>query len=383
MGVRFLGSARQNSNRDTTQNLLDSADSADIGPEAIMILSPAAPRAAFDPLPILLRGGRFAGLFAAVLLVALAGFARLAAAGPLDAVVGVRAVIPADARTAPVLGTARAGSGVVIDDAGLVLTIGYLILEAIEADILLPGARVVPAEVVAYDYETGFGLLRALVPLEIEPIALGGSAALSADTEVLVAGFSGFGGPGAVAGAHVVSRRDFAGYWEYLLPEAIFTAPPHQAFGGAALLGSDGKLLGIGSLAVGDAAAPQRFSPGNMFVPIDALKPILDDMIALGRSRRPPRPWLGLYSEDLNGRVFVNRVASYGPAAKAGVTANSVIVAVKGAPVRDLADFYRKLWALGPAGVEVPLTLMTSEGIQETTIRSADRYDFLKIESSY
>ena len=336
----------------------------------------AAPRTAFHPLSLLLRGGLFAGL----LLILFASFARLAAAGPLDAVVGVRAVIPEDARTAEFLGTARAGSGVVIGEGGLVLTIGYLILEAIEANILLPGQRVVPAEVVAYDFETGFGLLRALSPLGIAPIALGGSAALSADTEVLVAGF---GGQGAIAGAHVVSRRDFAGYWEYLLPEAIFTAPPHPAYGGVALLGRDGKLLGIGSLAVGDAATPNEFSPGNMFVPIDALKPILDDMIALGRSRTPPKPWLGVYGQDLRGRVFVNRVASYGPAAKAGVTANSVIVAVKGEPVRDLADFYRKLWALGPAGVEVPLTLMTPEGVQETTVRSADRYDFLKIGSSY
>ncbi|MHA1152586.1 MAG: S1C family serine protease [Alphaproteobacteria bacterium] len=345
-----------------------------------MIRLPVAPRAAFKPSPMPLRGGLFAAVLLAVLLPVLAGFPRPATAGPLEAVVGVRAVIPADARTAPVLGTARAGSGAVIGVGGLVLTIGYLILEAIEVDILLPGGRVVPAEVVAYDYETGFGLLRALGTLGIEPVALGGSATLTKDTKVLVAGFDG---PGAVAGAQVVSRRDFAGYWEYLLPEAIFTAPPHHAFGGAALLGPDGKLLGIGSLAVGDAAEPNQFSPGNMFVPIDALKPILDDMIALGRSRRPPRPWLGLYSEDLNGRVFVNRVASYGPAAKAGITANTVIVAVKGAPVHDLADFYSKLWALGPAGVDVPLTLMTAEGTQETTVRSADRYDFLKIEPSY
>ncbi len=341
-----------------------------------MIRLPAAPRAASHAISLLLCGGLFFGL----LLVVLAGIVRPAAAGPLDAVVGVRAVIPADARTAPVLGTARAGSGVVIGDGGLVLTIGYLILEAIEAEILLPGQRAGPAEVVAYDYETGFGLLRALGRLEIEPIALGASAALSADTKVLIAGF---GGPDVIAGAQVVSRRDFAGYWEYLLPEAIFTAPQHPGFGGAALLGPDGKLLGIGSLAVSDAAAPSQFSPGNMFVPIDALKPILDDMIALGRSRAPPRPWLGVYGEDLHGRVFINRVASYGPAAKAGVTSNSVIVAVKGEPVRDLMDFYRKLWALGPAGVEVPLTLMTPEGVQETTVRSADRYDFLKIDSSY
>jgi len=341
-----------------------------------MVRTPLTRRAARHLLSVILNGGLFAGLLLAVLICV----PRPAAAGPLDAVVGVRAVIPADARTAPVLGTLRAGSGVVIDDGGLVLTIGYLILEAIEAEILLPGERVVPAEVVAYDYETGFGLLRALGRLEIDPIALGSSAALSADANVLVAGF---GGPGAIAGAHVVSRRDFAGYWEYLLPEAIFTAPPHPAYGGAALLGRDGKLLGIGSLAVGDAATPNEFSPGNMFVPVDALKPILDDMIALGRSRTPPKLWLGVYGQDLRGRVFVNRVASYGPAAKAGVRANSVIVAVKGEPVRDLADFYRKLWALGPAGVEVPLTLMTPEGVQETTVRSADRYDFLKIDSSY
>jgi S1-C subfamily serine protease len=341
-----------------------------------MIRTPLAPSVALRPISLLRRGALVAGL----LLIALAGIGRLAAAGPLEAVVGVRAVIPEDARTAQVLGTARAGSGVVIGDDGLVLTIGYLILEAIEAEILMPGARVVPAEVVAYDFETGFGLLRALGPLGVAPVALGGSAALREDAEVLVAGFDG---PGAIAGAHVVSRRDFAGYWEYLLPEAIFTAPPHRAYGGAALLGPDGKLLGIGSLAVGDAATPDQFSPGNMFVPIDALKPILDDMIALGRSRTPPRPWLGVYGTDLHGRVFVSRVASYGPAAKAGVTAHSVIVAVKGEPVRDLADFYRKLWALGPAGVDVPLTLMTPEGVQETTVRSADRYDFLKIKSSY
>ena len=148
-------------------------------------------------------------------------------------------------------------------------------------------------------------------------------------------------------------------------------------------MGRDGKLLGIGSLVVGDAAAPNQPSPGNMFVPIDALKPILDDMIALGRSRAPPRPWLGLYSEDLRGRVFINRVAPYGPAAQAGITADSIIIAVEGEPVRDMADFYRKLWALGPAGVAVPLTLLTAEGIQETTVQSADRYDFLKIDSSY
>ncbi|MCH6587472.1 MAG: serine protease, partial [Proteobacteria bacterium] len=194
---------------------------------------------------------------------------------------------------------------------------------------------------------------------------------------------AGLGSTQRVIGAVVVSRRDFAGYWEYLLPDAIFTAPPHPAFGGAALIGRDGRLLGIGSLIVGDAAGPERPLPGNMFVPIDALEPIFEELLENGRSRAPPRPWLGLYSEDLRGRVFVNRVAPGGPAARAGIAAHDIIVAVGGEPVRDMADFYRKLWALGPAGVAVPLTVLTAEGIKETTIESADRYDFLKLKSSY
>ena len=341
-----------------------------------MTPGPIAPSPAFDTVSFPLRGAMFAGAFA----LALAWAAGPAAAGPLDAVVGVRAVIPEDAHTAEVLGTQRAGSGVVIAADGLVLTIGYLILEAIETEVLLAGERVVPAEVVAYDYDTGFGLLRALGPLGIAPIALGRSAELGERDEVLVAGF---GSPQPVIGAVVVSRRDFAGYWEYLLPDAIFTAPPHPAFGGAALIGRDGRLLGIGSLVVGDAAEPNVHLPGNMFLPIDALEPIFEELLEHGRSRAPPRPWLGLYSEDLRGRVFVNRVAPGGPAARAGSAEHDIIVAVGGEPVRGMADFYRKLWALGPAGVAVPLTLLTAEGIKETTVESADRYDFLKLKSSY
>ncbi len=334
------------------------------------------PLATLDRLRGLVRGG----LFALAVVAAAAPGAAAARAGPLDAVVGVRCEIAPDAFTAGVLGTEREGSGVVIGEDGLVLTIGYLILEAMSAEIVLSGERVVPAEVVAYDYATGFGLLRALEPLGLAPLELGRSADLVARSEVLVAGADG---PQAVVGAVVVSRRDFAGYWEYLLPDAIFTAPPHHAFGGAALIGRDGRLLGIGSLVVGDAAGPGTRMPGNMFVPIDALKPILQDLITHGRSRAPPRPWLGLYSEDLRGRVFVNRVAPNGPAARAGIAADDIIVAIKGQPVRDMADFYRKLWALGPAGIEVPLTVLTAEGLTEVTVRSADRYDFLKLRSSY
>lgn len=305
-----------------------------------------------------------------------------AAAAPLEAVVGVRASVPQDARTARTLGTDRAGTGIVIDDQGLVLTIGYLIMEAISAELILPGNRKVPADVVAYDYETGFGLLRALAPLGISPMPLGESAKLTLDAQVLVAGSSGGGQP-QVTGAVVVSRREFAGYWEYLLPDAIFTAPPHFEFGGAALIGRDGNLLGVGSLIVGDAGGPDRQVPGNMFVPIDALKPILADMVSTGRSKLPARPWLGISSEEARGRLFVTRVTPGGPAAKAGVAANDIIVAVDGKPVLGQADFYKKVWALGNAGTEVPLTLLSGKGLNEIKVISASRYDHLKLKPSY
>jgi len=311
-------------------------------------------------------------------LLALLATPTVAQINPLEAIVGVHATIPADARTAEVLGTEREGSGVVIDEAGLVLTIGYLIMESNEAAIELPAGGKVPAEVVAYDYDSGFGLLRPLSPIDVAPIQFGSSDELEERSQVLVASSGDSATP-----AYVVSRRDFAGYWEYLLPNAIFTAPPHTGFGGAALIGPDGRLLGIGSLIVGDAAAVDHPLPGNMFVPIDALKPILEDLIANGRAATPPRPWLGLYTEEVRGRLFVNRVAPDGPAATAGLAINDVIVAVEGATVRGQADFYRKIWALGESGVSVPLTVMTDDGLAEITVTSGDRYDYLKLNPTY
>ena len=298
---------------------------------------------------------------------------------PINAIVGVAARVPVDARTAEHLGTEREGSGVVIGNDDLVLTIGYLIMEADQAEILLPGDRRVPADIVAYDYETGFGLLRALSPLGVTAIDLGESAKLQEDAQVLAVGY---GNPPQIVPARVVSRRTFAGYWEYLLPEAIFTSPPHPSFGGAALINSEGRLVGIGSLIVGEAVEDEA-RPGNMFVPIDALQPIYADLLEKGRGLATSRPWLGVYSEEFRGHVIVTRVAPGGPASRAGVKANDVIAEVAGEPVATLAEFYRAIWALGDAGIQVPLTLVSPEGIRPVTVTSGDRYDWLKLAPTY
>jgi S1-C subfamily serine protease len=298
----------------------------------------------------------------------------------LASVVGVRAIIPDDAFTAEVLGTERAGNGVLIGKDGVVLTIGYLIVEAESVWLSTGNGAGVPGHVLAYDQETGFGLVQALARLHVPALALGDSSAADVGARVVV---GGAGGRQHSVAAHIAVKQEFAGYWEYLLDEAIFTVPSHPMWGGSALIGASGELLGIGSLQL------QRESPGgrredfNMIVPIDLLKPILDDMLTLGRPNRPPRPWLGLYATEIEERVVVAGLAGQGPAKAAKLRSGDILLAVAGAEVHGLADLYRRVWSLGTAGVEVPLTIYRDGRIAELRVISTDRNRLLKAPSMH
>ena len=314
---------------------------------------------------------------------AAADHARTGSAAQIfQAVVGLRAEVPADARTARVLGRQREGSGVVIDSDGLILTIGYLILEASSVNVITHDGDMIPAAVVAYDHATGFGLLRAARPLGVEPLHLGDSSALEEGAGVLAVSFAG---PRPLTPQQVVSRRDFAGYWEYLLENAIFTAPAHPYHSGAALLGADARLLGIGSLLVNHAAPVGEPLRGNMFVPVEALKPILADLVAHGRASAPSHPWLGVYTDEAEGRVFITRLADGGPGEQAGLKSGDIIVGVNGRRVGDMADFLRKVRAQGNAGTEIPLDVLHMDApgltIEHIGVRSIDRHEWLKISS--
>jgi S1-C subfamily serine protease len=294
----------------------------------------------------------------------------------LSSVVSLHATIPADAFTAVSLGTERLGQGVVIRDDGLVLTIGYLITEAEQIWLTAANGRAVAGHAMAYDYTTGFGLVQALAPLGVPAMLMGNSSQLKPGTQVVV---GGAGGQARSIAAQVVARQEFAGYWEYLLEDAIFTAPAHPHWGGAPLIGPYGDLLGIGSLQLQHQAPGGDVLPLNMMVPIDPLKPILDDLLTLGRIDKPPRPWLGLYAtEDVNDRVVVIGVAGDGPARRAGLRADDAVRAVGGKSITSLAGFYRAIWALGDAGVDVPLTLDREGDVFDVRITSADRSHFLK-----
>jgi S1-C subfamily serine protease len=292
------------------------------------------------------------------------------------AVVKIRSIIPKDAPTARTLGTEREGNGVVIDFKGHILTSGYLIAEAETIEVFGPEGKKVSAIFVGYDHTTGFGLLRAEKSLSVEPIKLGQSSEVKEGDPVLIAGY---GGAEAGMKAKVISRQEFIGYWEYILEDAMFTYPPYSDFGGTALIGRDGRLLGIGSLFTQFTVGGIGSIPCNVFIPIDLLHPILDDLISTGRSRKTPRPWLGINAEEAHGRVFVTRVTSGGPAERAGLRASDLILSVHGKPVNGLADFYRKVWNLGQAGVNVPLSLLQGTQIRQITVNSVDRYQFLQL----
>lgn len=293
-----------------------------------------------------------------------------------EAVVKVRSTVPADARTARSLGTEREGNGVVIDSNGLVLTIGYIILEADTIEVVLPDDSRVPAALVAYDHDTGFGLVRTVRPLPVKPMQFGASSELAEGEPVVVMSAAD---ENPAQGARVISRGEFVGYWEYLLDSAIYAAPSHDSFAGAALIGRDGRLLGIGSIYTQMAVAGFGAVPCNMFVPIDLLKPILQDLIRKGRSAQPQRPWLGMHLDESIGRVIVLRTSPDGPAEKAGLKTGDIILKVGKTPVKGLGDFFRKVWALGAAGIDVPLSVLQGTEVRQVKVKSANRNEYLRI----
>ena len=291
----------------------------------------------------------------------------------LASVVGLHSIVPNDAFSADTLGTERAGNGVVIDD-GLVLTIGYLITEAEAVWLHLGDGRVVQGHALASDSESGFGLVQALGRIDLDPVPLGSSAASGIGDRVVV---GGAGGRTRSVASHIAAKQEFAGYWEYLLEEAIFTSPAHPNWGGTGLISNRGELIGIGSLQL-EREREGNAEHVNMIVPIDLLKPVLDDLRKFGRVNKPARPWLGMYSTEIENKVVVVGISAKGPAARAELKAGDVILAVNGEKVTSQTGFYRKLWSLGPAGVDVPLTVYHEGVTFDVVLASTDRTKLLK-----
>ena len=300
--------------------------------------------------------------------------ARFDLASALDSVVLLRAEVPEDAFTASILGTERVGNGVAIRDDGLIVTIGYLITEAESIWLTTNRGTVVQGHALAYDQRTGFGLVQPLGALGVRPLQRANAPAVALNDNVIVIGH---GGRPHSLKTKIIGKREFAGYWEYVLDEALFTAPAHPQWGGAALVGQDGLLLGIGSLLVQESAGGKTVD-GNMFVPIALLAPILDELLAHGRAAGSARPWLGIYATEMDGHLVIGGLAPGGPAERAGVKLGDLVLEVGGEPVAGLAAMFRRIWGSGSAGSDVTLTLSRRGASSKVVVHSADRGDFLK-----
>ncbi len=284
-----------------------------------------------------------------------------------------------NARSNATLGNEREGTGIVIGENGLILTIGYLIVEADDVSIVDSKGRTLGARVVGYDHATGFGLLRTIAPLAVKPVPFGDSGKLAERDPVMIAS----SGDDSVSFAYIVSKRPFSGNWEYTLDQALYTSPPMMNWSGAALFDRDGKLVGVGSLIVREANDEEPRIPGNVFVPIDLLKPILADLERTGRRAGPPRPWLGVAAEEISGRLVVARVSEGGPADRAGIKAGDIILGVGTEVVRTQPEFYKKVWALGAAGTVVPLKVLQGVDVKDVPVESIDRVDYFRARTTY
>lgn len=293
----------------------------------------------------------------------------------LKAVVSVKSYVPADAFTANTLGTERAGSGVVIRDTGLVATIGYLITEAETIWLTTNDGQAVQGHALAYDQESGFGLVQALGKLDVPPLEMGDSDGLKVGDQVVMAGG---GGRHHSIETRLVGRQEFAGYWEYVLDDALFVAPAHPYWGGCGLIGTDGRLVGIGSLILQQGDGKGSRLDMNMVVPIGLLAPIMEDLLSYGRVNRPARPWLGMYATEADDYLIVGGLADNGPAEQAGLRTGDKILTVDEEEVADLGSLWRRVWSAGSAGAEVRLRIERDGSPKRVSVRSADRASFLK-----
>jgi S1-C subfamily serine protease len=292
----------------------------------------------------------------------------------LKSIAALRSEIPADAFSAETMGTKRQGQAVHIGQ-GQMLTIGYLINEAETIWLTFSNNKVLPATVLGYDPESGLALLQTLGQVDVPAITIGDADPLRIGDKVIVGGAGGRKGSLA---AEITARQEFAGYWEYLLDDAVFTSPSHPNWGGTALIGSKGELLGIGSLQLEQNREDDEEQPINMFVPINLLKPIIEDLSKIGRANRPLRPWLGVHTAEIDGNLVVVGRARQGPARSGGLLRGDLIVGIAGTHVHDLGQFYRRLWSLGPAGVQVPLLIIRDGKKMDLKLTSGYRGQYMK-----
>jgi len=281
----------------------------------------------------------------------------------LPATVHIEARIPETHPSTRILGSERMGSGTIIDAAGLVLTVNYVVLGAEQVKVTMIDQRAYVAEVVRTDFASGLALVR--IPEErLTALTLRHTSDVALGEECFVVASVGEGSARIANGA-ISYLGPFDANWEYVLERAIMTTAMNPGLGGGPLCDPLGRVLGVVSLNLNEIG---RFS---LAVPSDYYLDARDDFVDGRRPAVGARAWLGLFCYSVKEHVVIQGLLPGGPGEQAGLKAGDVILAIDGEDVGDRRSLYRRLWT-HPAGDPVTLKIFRGRETKTVTVASGD-----------
>lgn len=288
----------------------------------------------------------------------------------VPATVSIRSVTPQRHPSARLLGTERMGSGAIIDAEGHILTVGYVVMGARTIEVTLPDQQQFPATLVCQDFESGIAILQTPAR-DLPTVPLGHSSSLKEGDKVIIVAATDqtqrMASPGFIS-----ALRPFEAYWEYMLDQAILTTAMNPGFGGGPLLDSLGQMIGVLSLNLNSTKEM------TLAIPIDLFHRVKEGVFTFGSiTDRRPRPWVGMYSEPVEGGVAVIGLIPNGPASRAGMEVKDVILEVNNAEATGRRELYELMWR-NRAGDELTFTVQRGEEVLDIRVTSMDRAEFYR-----
>jgi S1-C subfamily serine protease len=286
----------------------------------------------------------------------------------VPATVAVAVEVPETHPSAAILGTERLGTGVVVDRAGLLLTVNYVVIGASSVEVTLLDETRVDGRVVAHDFASGLAVIEisahGLAALDLCP-----SSALGVGQDIFIVAAAGENKRRANSGM-ITSIAPFDAYWDYSLDRAITTTAMNPGLGGAPLLDSHGRVAGIASLDLNEIG---RFT---LAIPVDDFLTHRNELLQHGRRvSRPARAWVGLYCYTFRDHVVIAGVLPGTPAEQAGLAAGDVVLTVDGQTIANRHELYSALWLHRPGDV-LEFRVFRNNAVKRLAVPSGDAEKF-------
>jgi S1-C subfamily serine protease len=287
-----------------------------------------------------------------------------------ECVVNIQTTVARDHRSVPILGTERMGSGVVVDPAGLILTVNYVVMGGQTVQVSFLRGRRVRAEIVAQDFEIGLALLR-IKRQGLTAATLRVEGELERGEPVVAVASTG-AQERRVAGGLVTYLGEFEAHWEYLLERGIVSNAANPGFGGGGLFTLTARLAGIVSLNLNELIR------NSLSIPVEHYREHERELLRYGRVvSRPRRAWLGVFAHVVEEGIVVAAVVPEGPGDRGGLREGDLIVSLNAEKLESRRDLYVSLWRHGP-GEPLTFEVMRDSSLRRVLVTSGDRAEFFR-----